>query len=213
MSESPDSFLQLRRLEQQLASAQQAANTVESIVGEFTELGDRLAQVVSLYEHSLTLLQQHEQQFSSLLEEAREKLATLERDGAQVLAHAERTVSRLEREHEERWRMAHALVEELVTRIQGLEQNWLELVRHYGESLSSIKADVAQLREYLTMLEGRVGQLEAVNERLAARLERTERGLRRALLMAAGAGIGLGAIGLAIGCLVMVALFGSAAAR
>jgi hypothetical protein len=42
MSESPDSFLQLRRLEQQLASAQQAANTVESIVGEFTELGDRL---------------------------------------------------------------------------------------------------------------------------------------------------------------------------
>ena len=205
MSESPDSFLQLRRLEQQLASAQQAASTVESLVGEFTELGERLAQVVSLYEEALTLLQQHEQQFSSLLEEAGEKLATVERDSARLVAQAQRTVSRLEHEHEERWRMVQGLSEELTTRVQDLERNWQELVRYYGESLSSIKADIAQLREYLTTLEGRVGQHEAVDERLAAQLERTERSLRTALLMA-GAGIGIGLIGIVVGCLAMVAL-------
>ncbi|WP_448575780.1 hypothetical protein [Thermomicrobium sp.] len=207
MSEIPDSFLQLRRLEQQLASAQQAANTVESLVGDFTELGERLAEVVSLYEKSLTLLHQHEQQFSCLLEEAREKLATFERDGARLVAQAQRTVSRLEQEHEERWRMARALSEELVARFQGLEQNWQELVRHYSESLGSVKADIAQLRDSLTTLEGRVGQLETVDERLVTRLERAERRLRGALLMA-GAGLGLGAIGIVIGCLAIVALLG-----
>jgi len=207
MSESPDSFLQLRRLEQQLVSAQQAAETVESLVGEFTELGERLAQVVSLYEESLALLHQHEQRFSSLLEEAGEKLATVERDSARLVAQAQRTVSRLEQEHEERWRMVQGLSEELTTRVQDLERNWQELVRHYSESLGSVKADIAQLRDSLTTLEGRVGQLETVDDGLVAQLERAERRLRGARLMA-GTGIGIGAIGIVIGCLAIVALLG-----